>query len=453
MKKIFAVSWVLLILAVIFTLTFGGCASQPATTTAPPPPKTSAPATSAPPSPPQTQTSAPPTSAPAPPPKTSAPPTSAPPPPPQAKTLQIAYLAQLEGWASQGDVKSLQGGQIAADLYNKKGGLTLNGVNYKIELISEDGKSTADGCAAAARRLVFDKKIKFIAGSFVFLAGAAAPITEPAKVLRCLSWNVGTPEEIGPKLPYTFVGNASSLEGAIASAQYLKQFHPDIKTVAVVMPDDGVLPVLAPRVQKVLTDTGLTMVGGDIILFPNDMIDFSPIVAKVVSRKPDGLFQVNGYAPVVGSILKGIRESNWKGIYGVTLNASSKEVIAVSGKAAGTNFYTLSPVPGDPQMPALLNEINDITMQKYGDISGLYLAGFNAVWTMLKAIEAAKSLDTTVVRDVWEKLDTIDTCYGTGWMGGLQTYGIRRAVTHKIPIEYVDQTQKSTGTWIEVRTP
>src|SRR5512137_2758340 len=101
----------------------------------------SAPATSAPPA--QT-TSAPTSSAPAP---TTQPPAA-------AKTLRIGYLLCISGWYSifdaveEGDVK------IVAQIINDQGGLTIQGQKYNIQLVGEDGKSSLDGCTAAANKLV-----------------------------------------------------------------------------------------------------------------------------------------------------------------------------------------------------------------------------------------------------------------------------------------------------------
>ena len=41
-----------------------------------------------------------------------------------------------------------------------------------------------DGVTAAANRLVFDKKVKFILGPLAFFAPASATVIEPAKVFR-----------------------------------------------------------------------------------------------------------------------------------------------------------------------------------------------------------------------------------------------------------------------------
>jgi len=46
----------------------------------------------------------------------------------------------------------------------------------------------------------------------------------------------------------------------------------------------------------------------------------------------------------------------------------------------------------------------------------------------LQAIEAIQSFNPTTVKTAWEKMKSIKTSYGTGYMGGLKTYGVNHLV-------------------------
>jgi hypothetical protein len=52
---------------------------------------------------------------------------------------------------------------------------------------------------------------------------------------------------------------------------------------------------------------------------------------------------------------------------------------------------------------------------------------------LAKVIQAAQSFDTTVVREKWKKMDTVETVYGPGHMSGEKIYGIRQARSHPEP--------------------
>jgi hypothetical protein len=79
--------------------------------------------------------------------------------------------------------------------------------------------------------------------------------------------------------------------------------------------------------------------------------------------------------------------------------------------------------------------------------------GFDAIYTMVQAIEKAQSLDPKVVAATWEKMDTIDTVFGPGKMGGLETYGIRHSVYTKLPILRLEDNKLIWGSWQDTYLP
>lgn len=371
---------------------------------------------------------------------------------PEAKTLQIGFIAALTGLASGGDVPYYHGGEIAADIFNERGGLTIGGQKYNVKLVVEDDKSTVDGTVAAANKLVYDDNLKYIAGTGWFLAAAAKTVCEPAKVLRSICFNTATPGELGPDTPYAFAGGgAATLEVAIAGMEYIKQAYPEVKTIVEVHPDDGSIPYVTPHIKDFLEQRGLTSVG--IVSYANETVDFSPIVAKLLASNADAILQVNGFAGHTGTILKGLREGGSKKLYAMACTSDPAQIIAVSGTQAATNAFVLCPLSGAPGTPPLLTELNTRSFKLYHQINALYATGFNAVWTLLNAMQAAQSLDPTTIRDTWEKLDTIDTVYGTGWMDGQETYGIKHAIGHKMPVALIDNGQAKFGTWVDIHVP
>src|SRR5271157_4235383 len=57
-----------------------------------------------------------------------------------AKTLRIGYLLCLSGWYSVFDAVEEGHVKIVAQMINDKGGLTIQGQKYNVELVGEDGK-------------------------------------------------------------------------------------------------------------------------------------------------------------------------------------------------------------------------------------------------------------------------------------------------------------------------
>ena len=75
--------------------------------------------------------------------------------------------------------------KAAAAWINDKGGINIKGDKYLIKIIAEDSKGSADGMIAAATKLIFDDKVKFIIGgvSIPPFRAAISKLTEDNKVL------------------------------------------------------------------------------------------------------------------------------------------------------------------------------------------------------------------------------------------------------------------------------
>ena len=130
------------------------------------------------------------------------------------KTLTIGYIAAMTGFAAIGETPLENGARVAADWINDNGGITVKGEKYRINIVTEDHKCNTEGAIAAASKLVNDQKIKFIAGAVMpFTNAAINSVTEPAKVLHAQTYNVCTPDEYGPRTPYTFVADNATVEG------------------------------------------------------------------------------------------------------------------------------------------------------------------------------------------------------------------------------------------------
>jgi hypothetical protein len=57
-----------------------------------------------------------------------------------------------------------------------------------------------------------------------------------------------------------------------------------------------------------------------------------------------------------------------------------------------------------------------------------HIFGWNALWVLAQAIEEAQSLDPTEVAQSWEDMESLETAFGSAYMGGLETYGINHEV-------------------------
>lgn len=373
-------------------------------------------------------------------------------PAPEVKTLKIGKLAALTGFGSAAEALCWEGAQVAEEWFNEQGGITINGQQYLIKLVVEDLKGTADGAVAAANKLVYDHKVKFIVGSVVpYMVAAAGTVTEPAEVLRSIEYNCATPAEYGPDTPYTFMGNDGTVEGNTALLTYVTETYPELKTTVIVIPDDGSIPYLGPIIKRTAEERGLTVLG-DVIAWTHDTVDFTPIMAKALALGPDTLTLINGWPAPVGAMLKAAREAGFTGPVTCAHNPC-EDILEVAGPAASTNYFATGIVADSPDMTPMIKEIAPRFIEKYGHALYYNYWGFNVVYVLVNAIEAAQSVDHTVVRDNWEKMKTIDSIYGPSTMGGLETYGINHTVCHPVAIQSLMDAQVKHIKWVEVKVP
>jgi branched-chain amino acid transport system substrate-binding protein len=366
------------------------------------------------------------------------------------KTLQIGALMSLTGWFVVNDGPGWDAIKIGAELVNDYGGITINGQKYNIEVVVEDCKSTMDGVTAAANRLIYDKGVEFIVGPSAFYTSAATPVTEPAKVLIVPTWNCNTPGELDANTPYTFAVDGT-IPSNLAAIKFMKQAYPQVKNVVIIHPDDGAVPFVAPIVKDLLAAEGFTVIG-DTILYPNEMVDFSPIVTRINAVDGiDAIFQINGVNPHVAAIAKGLRGEGNDLPYITGLPTSMSEIVAMAGVGPTEDVSTVCVTFQDPNDPPLIKEMGERERAAFGEDYVCRVAGSNSLFILKEVIEATQSFDPTAVKDKWESLDEVETLYGTGIVCGDQTFGIvHHFVSHPLSIDRVVDGENIPGGWIDV---
>jgi branched-chain amino acid transport system substrate-binding protein len=367
------------------------------------------------------------------------------------KTLNIGMLLSVTGFFSVREVPDLNQTKIAADIINEQGGITVNGQPYRVELIVEDCKSTMDGVTAAANRIVYDKKVKFIIGPTAFFSAASGSVCDPNKILRVITWCVNTPGEVDANTPYAFLGGNGSVLTSVAATKYFHKAYPNVKKVAIVTPDDGAVPYVIPIAKKLLAQQGISVVG-ETVAFPVEKQDLSSIAAKLNAIKDaDAIFMQNGLVPHLGSIVKGLRElGNNKPVAG-SLPARISQVVNITGVKAMKDVFTIAYTPKDKNIPPVAKEIIKRTVAQYGADYQLEMSGPNCLWILKEVIEAAQSLDPTVVKGKWESMDEVETIFGMAKICGDKTFGIKHhVVASPQPVQILKDGVETSAGWIDL---
>lgn len=374
------------------------------------------------------------------------------PAPPEVKTLRIGHIIAMTGPIAAGLESCTQGVQMAADWVNEQGGITVGGDKYQIELVLGDNQSTPDGTVAIANKLVYDEGIKFIVGPIVpWLSIAMQPVTEEAKVLRCLLDGTGTPAECNPETPYTF-GCFFEVSMVPPVYDYLTEAYPQVKKVAIIGPDEPGGQFLAQMSAKEAQERGLEVVFTE--AYPIGTEDYYPLWTKILATEPDAVEMGAGNPPMYAGIIKAGRELGFNGlIYSVSaIFLDVTKMILGPGFPHG-DVFGLSLAVADTEISPMINEIRARAMENYGMFLETQVGGWAPLWFMVQAIEAAQSLDATEVVQTWEQMDTMETPFGTATMGGQDFLGLNHVVMMPYPLGRLENGEVKTIKLITPRFP
>jgi branched-chain amino acid transport system substrate-binding protein len=340
----------------------------------------------------------------------------------EAKTLKIGVMAPLTGPSSSAGLPHSRITQLAAEWINGRGGITIKGQKYLIELAIEDEKETSDTAITAATKLIELHKVKFIVGTISpTLAAAVAPLTEKARVIRSLWHGEGAPIELSPNTPFTFRVPVVPRDFAPQLLKYLVKTYPNAKKITMLYIDAPAAPFLFEKTKQAAEALGLNVLGLD--LYPSATRDFYPLLSKVLASKPDAIY-CTALPHLMGGILKSARELGYNGPI-FNLSPSSPETVRnIAGKALATHCIVPAPDVNSPEMTPMIKQITKMVLDKYKECNSDYVRQWDSFWWMVQAIEKAQNLDPSEVAKTWEKMDRIEASTGTGKMGGRQSYGI-----------------------------
>jgi branched-chain amino acid transport system substrate-binding protein len=375
-------------------------------------------------------------------------------PAPAAKTLKIGVIYSLTGPFSDVEKILRDGTDLAAAWINGKGGITINGEKYTIELIVEDQKGNVDGAVAAATKLVQLDGVKFIVGQCVpDTQIAAASVTEPAKVLRSLAYDSGIPPIMNPDTPYTFISALSGPDMIPSNYAYLVKAYPNVKTVALMDPDDPGGQFFMAISKQNAEGHGFTVV--DTESYPTDTQDFYPLLTKMLAAKPDAIDIGSNSPEGEGSIIKTGRELGFTGPMFSHNQGDLYAIRNIAGKDFSYDYFNAGPDIKDPNLPSMFKEIEKRWAAKFGTAQFRLesVSGWDPLWCMTQAMEKAQSLDPTAVAAAWEKMDKIETAWGTGHMGGLQTRGINHLLVHPLCMSMLDKGEVKPIMWYTPNLP
>jgi len=215
-----------------------------------------------------------------------------------ADTIKLGVLAELSGVYQSFGIPVYNGIRLAVKEINDAGGVTVNGKQYQLDLLTTDEKSDLREASAATIDLVSDKKVKYIFGGIANLAPIVMQITEANKAIYFTTSSAAAAQIDKTKyMVLTVPPVATRLE---LSAKGIKQIFPEVKKIAMLMTQDATADEMLEPQKRVLTSQGFEITTTEML--PSQGADPSAQLTRIRATKPDLIFVGSGTVPVNNTV-------------------------------------------------------------------------------------------------------------------------------------------------------
>ena len=314
---------------------------------------------------------------------------------PAPKTLKIGVIVFM-GWSLGADM--VKGIELMAELVNKKGGLAIGQDKYNIELIKYDSKFVPETARAAAERLIYQDKVKFIIGDETI--DAWLPVTEQNKVLVVAI--LSSPTIFNPKNKYLFQGTTLQTGMPTAWGWFAKS-HPNIKNSLQVFPDNKIGQIRSGLAKKHAGIFGPALPDDYLIFYPPETTDMSVVGTKVKTLNPDSFCATGGGIQGDALCYKAAWQAGYKGttwsFVGVSEDMFEKIVPLECIEGLISVQYTFEM----ESPPPVAKEFRDAWIAKYGKWESPAVGFSDAFYIMTAGLTQAKSLDPDKVAEMMSK--------------------------------------------------
>ena len=367
----------------------------------------------------------------------------------QTKTLKIGLVASMTGPLAPAFKSAITAAKPAADFMNQRGGVTIKGQKYQIEILTADDQSSPPGAVAAANVLL-QQDVKFIIPPvFPIFNMALGPVCEQAKILR-MEPNSLEPSMYAPPNHYSFVAEFTGINPHYFYEK-LMQLYPHLKRIAIVRPDDAGMKFTVDATIKEIRARGM-----EVVIEENYKIgteDFYPILTKVLAKKPDAIECIGSTIPWAKAIIEQSREMGFTGpVTALTAFGATDVLIKVLNPKYAYDVCAANPDVTSPKMFPIVKEFAKVIERDTREpFSFDHLLTLRAVWVLVQGIQAAQSLDTGKVIEALENMSTVETPYGPGRFGGEDLVGKKRLLIGDIPFSRITKGGKIEFEFLKVK--
>ena len=300
-------------------------------------------------------------------------------------TIKIGFVTWTTYPPGIGWAKALP---VLTDIANKAGGLEMGGEKTIIETIIYDSDNNQNKALAAANRLIFHDKVKYILSDTGSGFEAMVPITEENKIISL--GNSPLPEPLLPKNKYNFVPAGINCLMVVTSKWFMEKY-PEKRKAMFIAPDMKLGRMVGGYTVKTLSSIGLDIRDE---YFPPNQTDLSSLGSKIKSLNPDVVI-----IPVMQPI-KAIRDSGWKGQLFCQQPYTAEELLSQASADDLEGFIGLaSPCEFEPPLNKSAQDFKTSYIKKYGKWESMDLTATSLFECLIAALRKAGSPDTDKVAE------------------------------------------------------
>jgi len=323
----------------------------------------------------------------------------------KAETLVIGYGGGQTGYLAPYDQPSLKGVQLAIDEINAAGGI---GGNIPIELIVKDTRSDTAQAAVVAQELVDDGVDVMIVSCDVDPAVAAGVVAQAAEI-PSVSSCASTPTLPAAVGPYMFSNyTADNLQATVLAGYARDQGYEN--AYVLLSRDTPYTEKLPEYFAEVFANLGGNVVAvGE---YTMGQQDFSAEVTNIKGLDPQpDVIMTSAYEPDFPAFIKQLRAA---GIETPVLGSDgidSPTTFSLGDVSEGVVFSNA----GFPSPGSALEAYEVAYEAKYGEPNDTIFSatGYDVIYVIAAAVEAAGSTDGPAIRDAWDNLENVEVATGT----------------------------------------
>ncbi|MEM1611126.1 MAG: amino acid ABC transporter substrate-binding protein [Sulfolobales archaeon] len=206
------------------------------------------------------------------------------PPTGTSNVLRIGVIMELTGDLARDGLVCKRGYDLWYKVVQEKGGITIGGTRYSVELKYYDTRSDP-GQAAAAVEKAISEGVDILLGPY-----SSANTLGTISVLNKygIPMFAGSPEShLIPqqRSPWVFQTLLTSKESPLAFKAIIMRYQSQISKAAMLSANDAFSQGLASTFRSIFNELGISLVVDE--TFPVDITDLKPLITKVASANPD----------------------------------------------------------------------------------------------------------------------------------------------------------------------